>query len=284
MASQQGIKRRIKSVGNTKQITKAMQLVAASKLRRAQDAALGPKQYIAAGLDILSSLAATTEAQYHPLFEQRKVNAALTIAMTSDKGLAGAYNSNINRSLTKLAVDLAVPHRVIAVGRYAAQHVARITDLDELAAYSMDITNPDVEIAQPALREAIELFESGQVDVVNLLYTRFVSTVKQEVVIEQLLPIVATQNTQQNASRTYEPEPEQLLDLAIRRLLEAQVYQAILESRASEQASRMLAMKNATDNASDLIEDLTLAFNNARQAAITQELAEISAGAEAING
>ncbi len=282
MAALQGIKHRIKSVSNTKQITKAMQLVAASKLRRAQDAALGPKAYIAAAQEILASLAGTPEAQYHPLFEVRKVKNALTITITSDKGLAGAYNSNVNRALSKHALEFGVPQQIIAIGKYAAQHVARMQNLDELAAYDMDAANADVAIAQPALREALELFVTGKVDVVHLVYTKFMSTVHQEVQVEQLLPVVATATGR--ASRTYEPEPEILLDLAIKRLLEAQVLQAILESQASEQASRMLAMKNATDNATELIEDLTLAFNNARQAAITQELAEITAGAEAING
>lgn len=282
MAASQGIKRRIKSVSNTKQITKAMQLVAASKLRRAQDAALGPKAYIAASRDILASLAGTPEAQYHPLFESRKIKNALTIAITSDRGLAGAYNSNINKALSRHADDLQVPQQIIAIGKYAAQHVARMQSLEELAAYDMDTSNADVMIAQPALRESLELFMAGKVDAVHLLYTKFISTVHQEVVVEQLLPVQASEAMQ--ASRTFEPEAEVLLDLAIKRLLEAQVLQAVLEAQASEQASRMLAMKNATDNATELIEDLTLAFNNARQAAITQELAEITAGAEAING
>lgn len=283
MAEQQAIKRRIRSVSNTKQITKAMQLVAASKLRRAQDAALGPKAYIAAGQEILASLASTPEAQYHPLFEQRSIKSALTIAITSDRGLAGAYNSNVNRALTHQLIDNgAHKQQVVAIGSYAARHVARMINVDELAAYAKDTPNPDVAIAQPVLREAVDLFMSGDIDVVHIVYTKFVSTIKQEVVIEQLLPIIAPAAA--SSSPTYEPEPEVLLRLAINRLLEAQLLQAILESGASEQAARMLAMKNATDNASELIEDLTLAFNNARQAAITQELAEISAGAEAING
>jgi len=282
MAALQGIKHRIKSVKNTKQITKAMQLVAASKLRRAQDAALGPKAYITASREILASLAGTPEAQYHPLFETRKVKQALTIAITSDRGLAGAYNSNINRAITKHAKELNAPQQIIAIGKYAALHVARMHELDELAAYDMDSDDADITIAQPALREALDLFTSGKVDTVHLIYTKFISTVHQEVVTEQLLPVQSTDTIQ--ASRSFEPEAVILLDLAIKRFLEAQVLQAVLESQASEQASRMLAMKNATDNANDLIEDLTLAFNNARQAAITQELAEITAGAEAING
>jgi len=281
MASQQGIKQRIKSVTNTRQITKAMQLVAASKLRRAQEAALGPKAYIVAAQELLSSLASSPEAQYHPLFQQRKTKKALTIVITSDRGLAGAYNSNVNRLLMKHTVELSVPHHIICIGRYAAMHVARVIDLNELAAYNIDGHDADSAIAQPTLKEAIDLYTNGDVDVVNLIYTKFISTVVQQPVIEQLLPVVSTATAQQG--RTYEPEPEQLLDFAITRLLEAQILQAILESRASEHAARMMAMKNATDNAEELIDDLTLAYNNARQAAITQELAEITAGAEAVS-
>lgn len=282
MAAQQGIKRRIKSVTNTKQITKAMQLVAASKLRRAQESAMGPKAYVAAARELLESLAATYEAQSHPLFQDRNINNALTITITSDRGLAGAYNGNVNRMLSRHAAELAVPHQVISVGKYAAQHVVREPELLGIAAYDMDCEDPDVMIAQPALKESIDLFMNGDVDAVYLVYTKFKSTVNQEVVTEQLLPVRSSAHGAVN--RTFEPEPAVLIDIAIKRLLEAQVLQAVLEARASENASRMLAMKNATDNAGELIEDLTLAFNNARQAAITQELAEISAGAEAING
>lgn len=282
MAAQQGIKRRIKSVSNTKQITKAMQLVAASKLRRAQEAALGPKAYIAAARELLSTLAGSPEAQYHPLFEVRKINNALTIVVTSDRGLAGAYNSNVNKKLTTHAEQLNVPHKVVCIGRYAAMHVARMHTLDEIAAYDIDSTDADIEIAQPALKEAIDLYLAGSVDVVHIIYTNFITMVKQEVIVEQLLPVQSTETAQNG--RTFEPEPELLIDLAIKRLSEAQVLQAILEARASEHAARMFAMKNATDNAEELIDDLTLAYNNARQAAITQELAEITAGAEAING
>lgn len=282
MASQQGIKQRIKSVKNTRQITKAMQLVAASKLRRAQEAATGPRAYITAARALLSSLAGTPEAHYHPLFESRPINNGLTVVITSDRGLAGAYNSNVNRLLNAHTQNLAVPQQIICIGRYAAMHVARMSNLTEIAAFDIDNDDADITIAQPALKESIDLFLSGKVDAVHLVYTKFISTVKQETVVEQLLPVSAEGSVQM--SRTYEPEPEVLLDYAIKRLLEAQVLQAILEARASEHAARMLAMKNATDNAEELIDDLTLAFNNVRQAAITQELAEITAGAEAING
>jgi F-type H+-transporting ATPase subunit gamma len=145
----------------------------------------------------------------------------------------------------------------------------------------MDLAHPDTTLAQPILREAVEMFMRGDIDVVHIIYTRFHSTVKQEAVTRQLLPVVAPVG--EVAERELEPEPETLIDFATNRLLEAEVLQAILESRASEQASRMMAMMSATDNAKELIDDLTLTYNDARQAAITQELAEISAGAEAIS-
>ncbi len=281
MAEQQIIKRRIKSVSNTKQITKAMQLVAASKLRRAQEASLQSRAYSDAARNLLASLTKTPETSYNPLFISRPVKRDLTILITSDRGLAGGYNSNILRAFTAHSKDSQNEHIAICVGKYAAQHISKLSDVDEVAAYSMEISDADVELAQPILKEAIDLFTTAQVDSAHIIFTKFVSTVRQEVQVQQLLPIVNIEKVSATV-RTLEPNAEELLDFAANRLLEAQLVQALLDSRASEQASRMLAMKNATDNASDLIEDLTLEFNNARQAEITQELAEISAGAEAI--
>ena len=283
MAAQQGIKRRIKSVTNTKQITKAMQLVAASKLRKAQEAALGPKDYIAVGSKLLEKLSSASEAQYHPFFAKRNGKKGLLIAISSDRGLAGAYNSNVLRAISKYTIDSGVDQSVIGIGKYIAPHVARTKQLNEVAAFMTDVENPDVEIILPVLTEAIDQFLTGKVDSVQLISTSFVSIVKQEVAVTQLLPIVPPADLVAS-NTTYEPEVDQLLDFVLKRLLEAKLMQALLEAKASEQAARMLAMKNATDNASDLISDLTLAYNNARQAAITQELAEITAGAEAANG
>ena len=281
MAALQGIKRRIRSVTSTKQITKAMQLVAASKLRRAQEAATAPQAYTEAAKIILGQLSGGAEAQRNPLFQVRKINNALTIIVAGDRGMAGAYNTNIIKAFGRHVDEIGVPQRVICIGRRAASYGSRLSDVTEIAAYEMDVNEADISLAQPVLQEAIELFKCGDVDVVHLVYTQFVSTIKQVAVTEQLLPVVAQSKVL--AVGKLEPDPETLLEYAINRVLEAQVLQAILESRASEQASRMVAMMNATDNATDIIEDLTLAFNNARQSAITQELAEISSGAEAIN-
>lgn len=280
MAELQGIKRRIRSVRGIHQITKAQQLVAASKLRRVQQAAQAPQPYTAAASDLLARLSLTPEVRKHPLFTVRPVKQALTIIVAGDRGMAGAYNSNMFRAFSRHTAELGVPQQAICIGRRAAVHVAHAIDVDEIASY--DITGPgvDVTIAQPVLTEALDLFLSRQVDAVHLIYTHFVSTVRQDVTVEQLLPIIRPEGKSQPSE--FEPEPEELLDLVGRRVLEAKVLQAILEARASEEAARMVAMMNATDNASELMTDLTLEYNNARQASITQEIAEISAGTEAI--
>jgi F-type H+-transporting ATPase subunit gamma len=281
MAQLQAIKRRTRTVGNIRQITKAMQLVAASKLRRAQQAALGPKDYTLAARELLAKLSGSAAATRHPLYQVRPVVRALTVVVAGERGMAGAYNANILKSLISHAREQAVPQSAICIGKYAAGHVARFADMDEMAAYDIELADADVNIAQPVLEEIIELYSSHDIDAVHLIYTRFVSSVRQEAVIEQLLPIVPPE--QRPVETTLEPNPERLIEFATRRLLEAQILQAVLEARASEQAARMLAMMNASDNANDLIDDLTLAYNNARQAVITQELAEITGGAEAMS-
>ena len=293
MASRQGIKTRIKSVSNTKQITKAMQLVAASKLRKAQDAATGPRAYVEATKNIISQVASSSAAHSSPLFKTNHSKYTLDIVISSDRGLAGAYNSNIIKTLARHLKEGSTHHKIISVGRYASLFVSKINgkddsynleDVDEISAYSLQVNDVDQELTEPILKEALDEFISGRVAEVHVIYTKFVSTVKQETIIEKLLPL--SPEIEKEAfypEKTYEPSMESLVDFVVNRYCEAVLTQNILESAASEHASRMLAMKNATDNASDLIEDLTLALNNARQAAITQELAEISAGAQAVN-
>ena len=256
--------------------------MAASKLRKYQEAALLPQAYSKAAEELLVRLGGSLETQQHPLYQHRAVKQALTIVVAGDRTLAGPYNSNIFRTFAAHIDDLGAPQQAIAVGRQAGHRIARTSGVAEIAAYTIDNGSGDVELAQPILREISQLFEAEEVDTVHIVYTRFISTVKQEVEVKQLLPVEPP--TAGGTQSELEPDPETLLDVATRHLLEAQILQAILESRASEQAARMLAMMNATDNADDLIKDYTLEYNNARQAAITQELAEISAGAEAING
>ncbi len=288
MANTITLKRRITSVRNTRQITKAMELVAASKMRRAQEHAQHSRVYREAAYSLLSRLGTITEVNEHPLFVQRLVKTKLYVAMSSDSGLAGAYNANIIRLLTRSILEdqkNGIKSQVIAIGKRVSNFVRRLEGVELLAAYGAFGDNPTANDLRPVLNTVVEMYTEKQVDGVQLLYTEFKSNLVQTATPLSLLPARFEQTEPVAGSLdnvTFEPSPEAVLDNVTVRLLEVQLWQAMLESLASEHSMRMLAMKNATDNASDLIDDLTLAFNTARQAAITQELAEITGGAEAI--
>lgn len=288
MASRQQIKQRIGSVKSTKQITKAMQLVAASKLRRAQDAVAGPRAYAEMARQILVRLRhnSTGESESH-LFADRPVKNRLLIVITSDRGLAGAYNSNVIRRMiseSRADRDKGVKTSVVVIGRQAAHAAGRIQDFNVRAVYQELPDKPDADNLRPILNTVVGLFADQEVDAVDIICTKFISTITQEVRVSRLLPAGVDEDDQEitQEAATIEPSAEVLLRSVTVRLLDAQIYQALLEASASEHSMRMIAMKNATDNASDIIDDLTLEYNNARQAAITQELAEITGGAEAI--
>lgn len=288
MASRQQIKRRIGSVRNTRQITKAMQLVAASKLRHAQEAVVRPREYAQLAREILTRLRqlAADESEFK-LFTERPVKKRLIIAVTSDLGLAGAYDANVIRALINQAqTDRSknIKTSVIAIGRKAAQAATHIAGLDVEAVYTKMPDKPTADELRPILTSVVALFADGNVDQVDFIFTKFISSISQQVQIQRLLPagFEEAELNDELAHADVEPDAGSLLRAAALRLLEAQIYQAFLEAAASEQSMRMLAMKNATDNASDIIDDLTLEYNNARQAAITQELAEITGGAEAL--
>ena len=288
MASTQQLKSRIRSVKSTKQITKAMQLVAASKMRRAQEADKASAPYTRAATELLTYLASQGVTDRHPLFEVRQVRARLLIVIAADKGLAGAYNSNIIKSyVSELRADDAanIRNETIAVGRRASQFVTRLKDTRIVGAYEDFADKPDGHELRAILDTAIEKFSSGEVDAVDIIFTEFVSSLTQTATIQRLLPagfdVVEVSESVRDAK--YEPTLEAVLETVVYRLLGAQLFQSLLDAKASEHSMRMVAMKNATDNASDLIEDLTLAMNKARQGAITQELAEISGGVEALN-
>lgn len=288
MPNTQALKSRIRSVKSTKQITKAMQLVAASKMRRAQEASRASAPYTLAARELLTALSTNTSVQGHPLFTPRPVKARLMIIVASDKGLAGAFNSNLVRLYTKeLLADEknGVKNFTITVGRKAAQFATRLKHVEIIGSYQDLPDRPDGTELSAMLSTARELFVSGKVDAVDVIFTEFVSSVVQLATSVRLFPAGFEPTTETPVSRdvTYEPSTEEVLDGVASRLIGAQLYQALLESRASEYSMRMIAMKNATDNATDLIDDLTLEMNKARQGAITQELAEISGGVEALN-
>ncbi len=283
------LKRRIGSVKNTRQITKAMELVAASKMRKAQEFAVSSRAYRVAAFSLLTRLSKVTEVEEHPLFARRPVKNRLHVVITSNRGLAGAYNSNVIRLLAKaIAADekAGIKSQIVAIGKQGSNFVRRLQDVELIAVYPGFGDHPTANDVRPLLNTVTELFIDKKVDAVNLIYTEFVSNLRQEASQLALLPATFEQTEEDNTTSlndvTFEPSVRAVLDNVALRLIEVQIWQAMLESIASEHSMRMMAMKNATDNASELIDDLTLAFNTARQAAITQELAEITGGAEAI--
>lgn len=288
MASTIILKRRIRSIKNTRQITKAMQLVSASKLRRAQEYAQASRDYANLANELLARLSGITEVERQPLFEKRTVKNRLYVVITSNSGLAGAYNANVLKQLTaglKADRDSKVASRIIVVGNRGAQFVRRLSGVGLLAAYPAFGDHPTANDVRPLLNTVIEEYKSGAADEVRILYTRFKSTVSQQAVSAQLLPAQMLDDGQAqpvSAISNFEPDVETVIDQVATRLIETQIWQSVLESLASEHAMRMVAMKNATDNAKELIDDYTLELNTARQAAITQELAEITGGAEAL--
>lgn len=288
MASTRQLKTRIRSVKSTKQITKAMQLVAASKMRKAQEAERASSPYTRAASEILTYLASQGVTKGHPLFEQRQaIKSRLLIVVATDKGLAGAYDANVLKLFAKqLLQDEAagVNVKTITIGRRANKFASRIKGADVIAAYQDLPDYPAGLELRAILDTARTRFESGDVDAVDIIYTEFLTSVNQVAKVQRLMPagFVETEVSAEIRESLFEPSAEEVLDGVAYRLVEAQIFQALLESRASEYIMRMMAMKNATDNASDLIDDLTLAMNKARQSAITQELAEISGGVEAM--
>jgi len=288
MANTQGLKQRIRSVKSTRQITKAMQLVAASKMRKAQEATKASSPYTLAARELLAAISNHSSVKDHPLFTTRKVDSRLIILIASDKGLAGAYNSNIIKTYTtEIQADekAGIKNKTVTVGKKAAQFVSRVKNIDVIGSYEELPDRPDGSELRAILNTARDLFVSGDVDAVDVIYTDYVTSITQVAKVQRVLPAGFEEDEKPSvvADAVYEPSTEEVLNGIAFRLVGAQLFQALLDSRASEYSMRMIAMKNATDNASDLIDDLSLAMNKARQGAITQELAEISAGAEALN-
>lgn len=300
MASTITLKRRIKSIRGTRQITKAMELVSASKLRRAQEYAQRSRDYRDLAYTLLRRLNSISEVEQQPLFKKRPVKRRLFIVITSNLGLAGAYNANVLKLLTDKLKEKDVEQRrlspgldasitrapqVISVGSKGAQFVRRLKGVNLLAAYPPFPDRPTANDVRPILNTLMQQYKDEVVDEVFVIYTQFKSTIVQEVKAQQLLPApLPEDDDDQLPMSNFEPDVETVIDQVTTRLIEAQVWQTILESSASEHAMRMLATKNATDNANDLIDDYTLELNTARQADITQQIAEISGGAEALAG
>ncbi len=291
MPSTRDIRRRIKSVKNTAQITKAMQMVAASKMRRAQQSALAGRPYAAMMNEVLGNVALNAGDFSHPLMEQREVRKRCVIIVSTDKGLCGGLNSNLMREAAKFDKATTV---YVTAGRKAAQFVAR--SKRQLAAEFSYKDAPLFSEARAISHFARDLFIKGEVDRVDVLFTNFISTLTQKPELRPLLPIgeikpvsagiphpVEEGALVQGATEfIFEPGVEQVLGALLPHSLNFQVYQILLEAKASEQSARMVAMKNATDNAYQIIKDLTLEYNKLRQDNITKELLEISSAAMAL--
>ncbi len=262
-------------------------MVAASKMRRAQDATKASHPYEAAASEILSHLSEQGATKDHRWFVARPVKARMIIVIASDKGLAGAYNSNVLKAyLTDLRSDDKddVHNITVAVGRRASDLVSRLKDTAVAGTYDNLPDNPGGAQFYAMLNTAKDAFERGEVDAVDVVYTRFISSMTQVPETFRLFPagFIKTEVSDAIREAEFEPSVEEVLDDVAYRLIGSRLFQALLDARASEHSMRMMAMKNATDNAASLVDDLTLEMNKARQAAITQELSEISGGVEAM--
>jgi F-type H+-transporting ATPase subunit gamma len=283
MANTQDIRRRIKSIRNTAQITKAMQMVAASKMRKAQQHALAGRPYAALMNKVLVSLQKRTDPRLHPLLHIRPIKKELVLIISTDKGLAGALNTNLFREASNF--ESAKTAYVVA-GKKARQFIAR-TKRGLLADFELKDAPTFVE-TKPISKFCADKFLNREVDKVSVLYTHFINTINQEAIVQALLPIssfdlpkkhdesAANEDVDPMVGYVFEPNAEAVLDIVLPYYIQYQVYQMILDARASEHSARMVAMKNATDNANEFIKDLTLEYNKIRQAAITTELLEIA--------
>jgi F-type H+-transporting ATPase subunit gamma len=290
MASSKEIRTKIKSVQNTRKITKAMEMVSASKMRKAQDRMRTARPYADKVRNIAAHLAQANPEYKHPFLQKRnEVKNAGLILVSTDKGLCGGLNTNVLRITTAKMRELTGQNaklQATAIGtkgfgflnRIGATVVSHVTQLGD---------TPHLDKLIGPVKVQLDAFAEGKVDVVYIAYTRFINTMKQEPVIEQLLPLTADKLKEDRKSEyswdyLYEPDAQAVLDDLLTRYIESLVYQAVAENMASEQSARMVAMKAASDNAKKVIGDLQLSYNKARQAAITKELSEIVSGAAAV--
>jgi F-type H+-transporting ATPase subunit gamma len=284
MASLRDIRTRVRSVQNTRKITKAMELVAAAKMRRAQERVTAARPYADEITSVMAELMRRTPEYRHPYLDVREVRSRVIILVTADRGLAGALNSNNSRLALREINSAGVPVSLVTIGRRGRDLMRRLRK-DIIADQSMLGDRPSMGDVLPAIRVAMEQYERGEADQVDVVFARFLSAGRQEATLRRVLPVEPPGAAGPVAADfIYEPEPRAVLDALLPRYVEAQVYQAVLENLASEQAARMAAMRNASDNATELIDDLTLTANKLRQATITTELMEIVGGAAALEG
>lgn len=294
MPSTKEIRARIRSVSSTAQVTNAMQLIAASKMQRAQQMVRDGRDYAEKMRDVLSDLSAMGSpdddegGRITPLLVQRPVNSVLMLLVTPDRGLAGALVGNLNRVAGQFVRDSEIPVSAVAVGRKGERFAGRI--VEEMKATFSVTDRPRLDDTVSISRYVANQFIDGEVDRVVMVYAQFVNTAVQKPVVRQILPVEPVPEddtpgaTEQGIEYIFEPDPAAVLNTLVPRYVETQVYHSILEAIASEHSARMVAMRNATDNANELIEELTLDLNKARQEQITGELLDIVGGVSAVEG
>ncbi|MDL4839144.1 ATP synthase F1 subunit gamma [Aquibacillus rhizosphaerae] len=285
MASLRDIKTRINSTQKTKQITKAMQMVSASKMNKAEQNAKAFVPYSEKIQEVVASIAGSDQDTEHPMLQEREVKKTAYFVITSDRGLAGAFNSSILRSVYRTIQERHKSkdeYTVIAVGRVGRDFFRKrdIPLTNEIIGLS---DQPNFTDIKDLTSETVQLYIDEEIDELIVYYNHYVSAISQEVSSTRLLPLtnVAEEATKKSIEYEYEPNQQEILNVLLPQYAESLIYGALLDSKASEHASRMTAMQSATDNANDLIDDLSLAYNRARQAAITQEITEIVGGAAA---
>jgi len=287
MPSVRDIRRRIRSVENTSKVTNAMSLIAASKMRRAQQAVTQGRPFSEKILEIIAHLAAQPTDEtgvVHPLLRARPVQRVGLLIISPDRGLCGGLHGNLNRTAARFMLAQTAPVRVIAVGRKGRDFMVR-SGQDVQAVFTDLGERPELADTTAMSHLVIDAYSEGEVDEVYLAYTRYVSTVSQEPVVERLLPVTPAELTgAERVGYIYEPDSVTVLESLLPRFVEMEIYHAILESIASEQSSRMVAMRNATDNANGLVDEMTLVMNKLRQDSITNELLDLIGGRIALEG
>jgi F-type H+-transporting ATPase subunit gamma len=284
MISTQILRRRIRSIEGTAKICKAMEMIATAKMRRAQEQAVAGRPYAEEIGKVVSDLAVEAQVggKAHPLLQKREVQKIAIVHMTTDRGLCGGLNANQNRLLSSFIMEQTVPVTLVTVGR-KGRAFARSTQRYLRAEFTGISDRPSLLETLPISRVIIDDYSNGEVDLVYLAYPRFITTMIQRPIVDALLPIEpAVLPRAQVAEYIYEPDPGAVLSGLLPRYVEMKVYHAVLELIASEQSARMVAMRNASDNARELMEDLTLALNKVRQETITKEICDISGGAEVL--
>ncbi len=280
------IRRRIRGVQSIAKITRAMEMIATSKMRRAQERGLAGRPYADKIRQVIADLSALPQEDrpLHVLLQRRPVGKIAIVHITTDRGLCGGLNANMNRRTIQFMQEQTAPVTLVTVGRKGADFMHRF-HRDLRAEFTNLGDHPTLIETLPISRIIIDDFTSGFIDAAYLGYTQFVTTLTQRPVIVPILPVEPAQIPRgQNVDYIYEPDAQAVLAGLLPRFVEMQVYHAVLESIASEQSARMVAMRNATDNAQELVDDLTLSYNKARQESITKELLDITGGVSALEG